>query len=233
MTQTVMITGASRGIGKAICARLIDKSSVKELVMVARDDEKLSETIDQLRINSNQVKITPVISDLDNPNEVDKIYDTIERENVNIDTIINNAGYAEPKSINETTLEDFEKTMRVNLYSPFKIIQAAILRNQPLKQVLNIASTAGISGRPGWVTYSASKAAMINMSEVMREEFKPYDIDVICISPGRCATDLRKRLAPDEDPKTIMQPEQVASVVQYLLSEPGALLMSQNLVVRT
>ena len=98
---------------------------------------------------------------------------------------------------------------------------------------MNIASTAGMNGRAGWLTYSASKSAMINMSEVLRSELAPYGIDVICLSPGRCATDLRKTLAPEEDPETIMQPKQVAEIIKLMISETGQLLHSQNLVVRT
>ena len=74
---------------------------------------------------------------------------------------------------------------------------------------------------------------MINMSEVLREELKPEGIEVTCLSPGRCATDLRKTLAPDEDPSTIMQPEQVAGVIKLMTSDLGKLLHSINLVVRT
>ena len=71
------------------------------------------------------------------------------------------------------------------------------------------------------------------MSEVLRDELKPYGIDVTCLSPGRCATDLRRQLAPDEDPSTIMQPQQVAKVIRMMTESTGTLLNSQNLVVRT
>jgi len=69
--------------------------------------------------------------------------------------------------------------------------------------------------------------------EVMREELAIHGTRVVCISPGRCATDLRRKLAPDEDPSTIMQPEDVAAVIEMLTSDLGRLVDSQNLVVRT
>ena len=97
---------------------------------------------------------------------------------------------------------------------------------------MNIASTAGINGRSGWLTYSASKAAMIAMSQVMKEELAIYGTRVVTISPGRCATALRRTLAPDEDPSTIMQPEDVAGVIELLASDHGRFVDSQNLVVR-
>jgi len=73
---------------------------------------------------------------------------------------------------------------------------------------------------------------MISMSDTLREELKVFGVDVISISPGRCATNLRKTLAPDEDPNTIMQPENVANAIYYLSTAEGKYLISQNLVVR-
>src|SRR5699024_9933521 len=89
-----------------------------------------------------------------------------------------------------------------------------------------------INGRSGWLTYSASKAAVINMSQVMREELAIYGTRVVCLSPGRTATALRKTLAPDEDPSTIMQPGHVAQVINTMSSPVGRFIDSENVVVR-
>src|SRR5690606_33846749 len=99
-------------------------------------------------------------------------------------------------------------------------------------KILNVASTAGSSARPGWLAYASSKAALISISQTLSEELSEYGILVYCISPGRCATELRKILAPDEDPSTIMQPEHVGEVVNQLLSDNGVCLDGQNIVVR-
>src|SRR5690606_33840484 len=99
-------------------------------------------------------------------------------------------------------------------------------------KILNVASTAGSSARPGWLAYASSKAALISISQTLSEELSEYGILVYCISPGRCATELRKILAPDEDPSTIMQPEDVGDVVYHLLSDTGMCLDGQNIVVR-
>ncbi|MBC8147000.1 MAG: SDR family oxidoreductase, partial [Bacteroidetes bacterium] len=99
-------------------------------------------------------------------------------------------------------------------------------------KIINFASTAGMSSRPGWLAYACSKAAVISLSQTLSEELKEYKIKVYCISPGRCATDLRKILAPEEDPSTIMQPEDVAVFVENILSDYGDILDSQNIVLR-
>ncbi|WP_216712993.1 SDR family NAD(P)-dependent oxidoreductase, partial [Photobacterium sanctipauli] len=149
-----------------------------------------------------------------------------------IDILINNAGFTKPESIQQIEFSDFERTMEVNLYAPFTIVQKMLQAGNKFELIVNIASTAGMNGRSGWLTYSASKAAMINMSEVMKAELSIYGTRVVCISPGRCATDLRKTLAPDEDPTTIMQPSHVANVIAMLESDVGRFVDSQNLVVR-
>ena len=99
-------------------------------------------------------------------------------------------------------------------------------------KILNVASTAGMSPRPGWVSYASSKAAMISISQTLTEELAEYGIKVYCISPGRCATNLRKKLAPDEDPHTIMQPEDVARIICNLIGQGGNCIDGQNIVVR-
>lgn len=234
MTRTALITGASRGIGFETVKMLSQNGAgFDRIVMVARDTPRFHEAVEQLRASANECDIVGIVADLSDPDVVDHIYEELEKNGIRLTTIINNAGFTKPASVNETNMDDFERTMRTNLYSPFRIIQLALRKNHPLAQIVNIASTAGMNGRAGWLTYSASKSAMINMSEVLRAELAPYGIDVICLSPGRCATDLRKTLAPDEDPSTIMQPGQVAEIVKLMISETGQLLHSQNLVVRT
>jgi len=234
MKKSVLVTGASRGIGMNIAKMLASaKGDFDCVVMVGRPSARFDKAIKDVRKSAVNCEIHTIEADLADVACVAQIYDELDALGVRLTAIINNAGYTNPAAIIDTVLADFQFTMQVNLFTPFQIIKMALRREHPINQVLNIASTAGISGRSGWLSYSASKAAVINMSEVMREELRPQGIDVICLSPGRCATDLRRTLAPEEDPSTIMQPEQVAAVVQLMTSEVGRLLHSQNIVVRT
>lgn len=233
MTRTVLVTGASRGIGLETAMTFArGNDNISCIVMVSRPSQRFDDAVERVRSITNNVQIIPIEADLSDPDVVPGIYDKLEETGARINILVNNAGFTKPASLGETLLSDFELTMRINLYSPFRFIQEALRRDHPIEQVINIASTAGVSGRAGWLTYSASKAAVINMSEVLREELSPFGIDVICISPGRCATDLRRVLAPDEDPTTIMQPGQMAQIIATMTSDTGRLLKSQNLVVR-
>jgi 3-oxoacyl-[acyl-carrier protein] reductase len=105
------------------------------------------------------------------------------------------------------------------------------MRRRPGK-ILNVASTAGISARPGWLAYASSKAAVVSLSMTLAEELAGTGIKVYTISPGRCATELRRLLAPEEDQSTIMQPSQVAEVIAKLMDDAETTLDGQNIIVR-
>ncbi|GAA1761398.1 SDR family oxidoreductase [Luedemannella helvata] len=234
MSKSVMITGASRGIGMRTAEKFLrSDNGVTDLVLVARESKDFANTVESLRAdNPYDKKIHSFDVDLaDRALAVGLVKDVMHHVG-QVDILINNAGYTAPTAIQQIQFSDFETTIAVNLYAPFTIVQELLRSGNTFQTVINVASTAGINGRSGWLTYSASKAALIAMSEVMREELAIFGTRVVCISPGRCATDLRKTLAPDEDPTTIMQPEHVADVMHMLASDVGRYIDSQNIVVR-
>ncbi|WP_077597024.1 SDR family oxidoreductase [Oceanobacillus kimchii] len=230
MTNTCIITGASRGIGRAIAVELSKHQEIDNFILMARSEDGLVETRDQM---DGQHNIQVVAIDLTDYVQVKEQVHLIGEEYGTIDMLINVAGYANPKSLLETSVEDWEKTYQINIHSLFNITKETVkfMKNTGGK-ILNVASTAGSSSRPGWSAYASSKAALISFSQTISDELSDYNILVYCVSPGRCATELRKVLAPDEDPTTIMQPEHVGEVVSHLLSEDGVCLDGQDIVIR-
>lgn len=235
MTKSALVTGASRGIGLETVRRfLAPTSSITTVIMVARASDDFTARLAELQDAApNGTSVVGYQLDVGDRAAVIETMAAIHDAHGNIDVLINNAGYTKPVPIQQIDFADFERTMAVNLYAPFTIVQELLHRGNTFEVVVNVASTAGITGRSGWLTYSASKAAMINMSQVMRDELAIYGTRVVCISPGRTATDLRRVLAPDEDPSTIMQPGDVAEVIEMLASPVGRFVDSENLVVRT
>jgi 3-oxoacyl-[acyl-carrier protein] reductase len=230
--KTLLVTGASKGIGLSIVKSFLeDKEENYRIIMVARESEAYTENLHNLRSNYTN-EIIDIIADLGKISDVEKMLKTVTKEKYNIDILINNAGYTNPQSFLNASTADFRHTMEVNLIAPFRIIQGIFAAGKHIKYIVNIASTAGIGARPGWVTYASSKAAMISMSDTLREELSAFGTHVVCISPGRCATDLRKTLAPDEDPSTIMQSRNVADTIKYLISDEGRYITSENIIVR-
>jgi len=234
MSETLLVTGASRGIGLATVHRFFyEANAVSDIVMVARASEDFDAAVSELRADSpHGTTIHQMACDMADREAVRAMAAEAFVLTGSIDLLVNNAGFTAPAPIHEIEWDDFERTIAVNLYAPFTLVQELLHLGNTFRFVLNVASTAGITGRAGWLTYSSSKAAVIAMSTVMKEELAIYGTRVACISPGRCATALRKQLAPDEDPSTIMQPEDVAEVVAMLASDSGRFVDSQNLVVR-
>ncbi|MFC8731667.1 SDR family NAD(P)-dependent oxidoreductase [Luteimicrobium sp. NPDC057192] len=234
MTKTLMVTGASKGIGLETVRRFLQNDAdLTTVVLVARKSEEYTQALAELEeLNTRGVTLAPYFADLADREGVIALCADVAREHGTVDILVNNAGYTKPVPLQQVDFADFERTMAVNLYAPFTFVQELLHQGNQFQLIVNIASTAGINGRSGWLTYSASKAAVINMSEVMREELAIYGTRVVCISPGRTATALRRVLAPDEDPTTIMQPEDVAAVIEMLASPVGRFVDSANLVVR-
>ncbi|ROS31212.1 SDR family NAD(P)-dependent oxidoreductase [Cellulomonas sp. PhB150] len=238
MSKTLLVTGASRGIGQETVRRFLqdsspEKGTVDKIVLVARDSQDYTDALAELEAaNPRGVELAAYRADVGDRAALLELVDQLAEEQGNIDFLVNNAGYTNPVPLQQVDFTDFERTMAVNLYAPFTLVQELLHRGNHFDLIVNIASTAGITGRSGWLTYSASKAALINMSEVMREELAIYGTRVVCISPGRTATALRRVLAPTEDPTTIMQPGDVAAVIEMLASPVGRYVDSANLVVR-
>lgn len=231
--KTILITGASRGIGLAIAKAMSEEGSqFDNIVLVARDEARLSAARTELMLLAGNKAVHAIICDLGDPGFHAQLFDEIETLGLGVTTIVNNAGYTAPCAFNDITDEDLDLTLQVNVKAPLLIIREARRRGHKLEHIVNIASTAGMTGRPNWTTYCASKAALLAASESMVEEFGPEGIEVLRISPGRCATDLRRTLAPSEDPETIMQPAEVASGLKFLMSREGKVFRQQNLVMR-
>lgn len=234
MSKTALVTGASKGIGLETVRRLAASDlGITTIVLMARASQAYDDNVAALQADVPEgvtlVKETVDVGDRDG------LIEAIARVHAqvgNIDFLINNAGYTNPVPIHQVDFADFERTIAVNVYGPFTLVQELLHLGNRFEVIVNIASTAGMNGRSGWLTYSASKAAVINMSEVMREELKIYGTRVVCLSPGRTATDLRKVLAPDEDPTTIMQPQHVAQVIETMLGPTGQYVDQQNVIVR-
>jgi 3-oxoacyl-[acyl-carrier protein] reductase len=229
--RTALLTGASQGIGRATAIRLSRDPSIDNLVLVARSQEGLDATA--AACDANEVDLDLIaydLADLDGiPDLVARIFD----QHGGIDVLLNVAGYAEPKSLLDTTAKNLVTTFTVNVFAMLILTREVVryMQGRPTK-IVNIASTAGITARPGWVAYASSKAAVVSLSQTLSEELAGTGVKIYTISPGRTATELRRKLAPEEDPSTIMQPDAVADVIAMLVGEGERTLDGQNIIVR-
>jgi len=229
--RTCIITGASQGIGRATAIRLSREPDVGAIALIARNAEGLAETQAAMADGGATVGLYPYdLADLDGiPALIRSIHEQFGR----IDVLCNIAGYAEPRALLDTTNENIVRTYTINVLAMIILIREVVrrVRSGPAK-ILNVASTAGITSRPGWLAYASSKAAVVSLSSTLADELAGSGIKVYTISPGRTATELRRILAPEEDMTTIMQPDEVADVIARLLDDSERILDGQNIIVR-
>ena len=226
-----IITGPGSGIGRATAIQLAQRGFYDSFALLGRNAEEIQRTMEEMRKYNGSVRFFQV--DFSSPEAIPALVQDIHDSMGEIVALYNIAGYTDPQPLLTTSLESFDQTFRVNVYSPFLLMRECVkyMKSRGGK-ILNVASTAGMTPRPGWLSYASSKAALISMSQTLTEELSEYGIMVYCVSPGRCATKLRRRLAPDEDPSTIMQPHEVAEVICNLMDPKERCLDGQNIVIR-
>ena len=231
MGKVCIVTGASQGIGRAAALRMSQEADVSTMVLIARNADGLAETAAAIDPEAATVRTIPYdLGDLDGiPDLVRDIHDEYGR----MDVLLNIAGYADPKALLDTSSANVVTTFTINVFAMLVLTREFVryMQGRPAK-ILNVASTAGITSRPGWVAYAASKAAVVSMSQTLADELAGTGIKVYSISPGRTATELRRILAPEEDGSKIMQPSAVAEVIATLMRDDERTLDGQNIIVR-
>lgn len=229
---TCVITGIGSGIGRAVAIELSHRKYYDSYALLGRNVEAIQNTIVEMKENgAGNIDFYSI--DLSEIEKLPDIVREIAESHSDIEALYNIAGYTDPQSLLTTTTENFELTYKINVFAPF-VLMRECTKYMRLNggKILNIASTSGMTPRPGWLSYASSKASVIAMSQTLTVELAEYGIKVYCVSPGRCATKLRTRLAPDEDPTTIMQPEEVAKVICNFMNPKECCLDGQNIVIR-
>ena len=229
--KTCVVTGTGSGIGQEVAVLLSHAKEYNNIAMLGRNIEAMRATEKLMDKMGMDISIWNI--DFQYPEEIPSIIEAVYEKYGSIDCLLNIAGHTDPQSLLQTTLDHIEMTYKINVFSPFILMRESVrYMKKNGGKILNVASTAGMTPRPGWLSYSSSKASVISMSQTLTDELSEYGIKVYCVSPGRCATKLRKRLAPNEDPRTIMQPIEVAEVICDLISDEECCLDGQNIIIR-
>lgn len=214
--QVALITGAGRGIGRAIAIALAQQGI--QCSLTARTPQGLDETAALVREAGGQVHTCT--ADLTDPTAPERIIAETVQHFGRLDILINNAGLLLVKPFAETTLEEFDALMAVNLRAPFALTKFALpyLTASPHGEVINISSAAGKRFYAGQSVYCASKHGLLGLNKVLAAELRANGIRVHAICPGGVATEMTINQRPDWKPEDLMAPEDIAATVVYLLS---------------
>jgi 3-oxoacyl-[acyl-carrier protein] reductase len=236
--KVALITGASRGIGRAI-ALLFAKEGAKVIVNYVHSKEKAEEVVSKIRkLGSDAISIKADVSNLE---ELKFLVEKSIEKFGRIDILVNNAGVYFRNTLEESTEEIWDKTINIDLRAPYflsKLVSKYMLEQKSGK-IINIASIAGIKPRDKSIEYQIAKAGVITMTKALSLALAPY-INVNCISPGHTMTDMtgydknpeKKKRAENNIPlKRIGQPEDIAKAALFLASSDSDYITGANIVV--
>ena len=236
--KTVLITGASRGLGASI-ARVFAKNNHNIILNYNNSETEALNLTEELK--QYNVEVLPIKADMTNEEEIKNMVNISLEQFKKIDVLVNNAGIAIDTTFEDKTKENFIKTLDTNLIGPFlisKYVGESMLKE---KQgcIINISSTNGIDSYYEYsLDYDASKAGLISLTHNLALHYAPY-IRVNCIAPGWINTEMNKNLDKDyikeEESKILLnrfaEPEEIAKVVYFLSTEDAKYINNETIRV--
>ena len=227
--MNVIITGASRGLGKAMAEKFA--AGGNNLFLSARNKQGLEKTIDELKSRFADIKIEGKAADLGEKKGIIEFGQWLLEKKIDCDILINNAGSFEPGSVYDEPDGVLEKMIEVNLYSAYYLTRMLLPSMMQRKQghIFNICSIAALQAYKNGGAYSISKFALLGFSKNLREEMKPYSIKVTAVLPGAAYTDSWKKSGID--PLRIMEANDIAEIV-YVSSKLSPQACVEDIVVR-
>lgn len=209
--MNIVITGASRGIGKALALKFVKNGWDAALCSLHAD--KINRIKEELSSDNPTRRIYAEAVDMREKKEVFRFSESVKLFFEDIDVLINNAGIFIPGSIYEEKDGIFEQTMAVNLNSVYYLTRFLLPQMMKRKQghIFNICSTASLRAYPNGGSYSISKFALLGFSKNLREEMKPFGIKVTAVCPGPTLTDSWKGFEGPAD--RMMKPQDIADII--------------------
>ncbi len=217
--KVAIVTGGSRGIGRAIAVALGAEGAT--LVLAARSPAKLDETANVVRRAGGRAET--VVTELTEEDSIRSLVAVARDKFGRLDILINNAGITHSAPLEQTRTEDLDRCWAVNARAPFILCREALplLRQAEEATIINISSVVGVKGYPLQSAYTASKHALRGMTISLAEELRGTNIRVHVICPGGVDTDMVQHVRPDIKKEDLIGPEEIADLVLYLVTHKG------------
>ena len=218
--KNCIITGATGGLGKEIAIQLAKKNCNLFLTSLEGNSEKLKQKLEKL---NNEILIKYQHSDLRKVENVDNLIRKIREEFTSIDILINCAAENHRKPLSESTLDEFDSVMSLNVRAPFLLCKefSKDMVKKKWGRIVNIASSSAHNGFKNAAIYCSSKHALLGLSRTLYAELKNRNVRTFCVSPGSMKTRMAKvdkELLAEHDYNTFMEPSEVAEFITKIIS---------------
>jgi len=229
--KSALITGGSRGLGRALALRL--SAGGAKVALVARHQKELEETVKEIRKNGGIAY--GIAADVGDKESVYPIVGQAAALTGPVDILINNASTLGPvplRLIPDTDCEDFERALQVNTVGPFRLIKA-VAGSMVLRQtgvIVNISSDAAVEPYPSWGVYGASKAALDHLTRIAALELADTSVRLFSVDPGEMNTRMHADAMPDADPDTLPPPDAVAEKIVMMIRQSSGIATGTRLI---
>lgn len=225
--RTALVTGGSRGIGRA-CCELLARAGAR--VAVNYHLERARAELFVRRIEESGGRAIAVEADVARGEQAEVLVDEVVGRFGGIDILVNNAGIWKGSPVEETSDGEWEEMIGINLTGTFNVIRAAVptMKRQGSGRIVNVSSTAGQRGEAGHSHYAATKGAVISLTKSLAVELAPHGISVNCVAPGWAETDMTREALGGPEGEAILasiplgraaRPEEIAGAVLFLTSD--------------
>jgi len=218
-SKVAVVTGASRGIGRAISVALGAEGAA--VVLAARSLEKLRSTGELVTRAGGSAEI--VVTELRDEDSIKALVKVVAEKYGKLHVLVNNAGATHSAKLEQTVTEDWDRCMQVNARAPFILCREALplLRQGEGGCIVNIASVVGVKGYPLQSAYTSSKHALRGMTMSLAEELRGSNVRVHLLCPGGVDTEMVANVRPDIRKEDLIQPGEIAELVLYLVTHQG------------
>lgn len=238
ITRVAVVTGGSRGIGRAICTALAEKGCCV-VVNCQHGVQAAEETAALCREKGAQALV--VQADVSAPEGCEALFSQVQKAFGRVDILVNNAGVTRDNLIMRLTEEDYDKVLNTNLKGAFLCCKAAsrLMMRQRYGRIVNLSSVVGLRGNAGQTAYAASKAGIVGLTKSLAKELASRGVTANAVAPGYIETDMTAAL-PEASRAAMVQeipaarpgkPEEVARAVAFLASEESGYITGQVLRV--
>jgi 3-oxoacyl-[acyl-carrier protein] reductase len=223
--KVAIVTGASRGIGRAISIALAHEAAT--VVLAARSIRQLQLTAEQVTRAGGTAHVIHV--ELTEEQSIRNLIQVVDQKLGRLDNLVNNAGVTHSAPLEQTSTNDWQRCISINARAPFILCREALplLKKSPAAHIINISSVVGIKGYPLQSAYTASKHALRGMTMSLAEELRGTNVRVHLLCPGGVDTEMVDRVRPDIAKDELIKPEEIAELVIYLLTHKGNAVMDE------